>query len=615
MGAQPSVEENKKSPSAPPLEVVREERFAVDYCYCCGHYIPCGHCGTCMLSLSLAVIVCIITTALVFTNVLGICTSDTQCSAGPGQRARCRGICVVDYLPSVCTSDTDCLGGQCYDSYCADDGTCKDVPRLGSRCDDHSACTFDDRCDNAGVCRGTEIEVPCKRCVNGNLLPDHAQNSERCDDSSKCTYDDRCDNGECRGMPILCPNETCKTSVCHPDVGCQLVNAPDTHFQPDLCTTAKCTAGEYSETFKDCFDGNPCTVDACFPLSGQCVHPLSGEESCKTTCTHSDNCTAIASDASYACWDGNCVDVTSSEMIIRLSHADIDLSSCPMQNGARLQMRFFMDEKIVKGVMHLPMTESIQPLYPHLDVFDVETVNMYDGSAVRTHFSMRTACYDLAKDCFPFINGMYEFVVKRYPCSSIHATHCQMDKPSSTYVTVPLSIVSCPLMQVRIVSFVPELRLTKEYYTITASLELGDVDAWITDVALCIPDERHYSSIAKCILNEAVTDCPYRGCFDTPEQYLDYRITFLRDSNYTGAITAASNAFDLQFARGYANYNGDRCENVSVVDSVRFTTLPVSVNFNGRQAILDVKYDVPLCGSQRRLTETEKSRRLGVFLI
>ena len=38
----------------------------------------------------------------------------------------------------------------------------------------------------------------------------------------------------------------------------------------------------------------------------------------------------------------------------------------------------------------------------------------------------------------------------------------------------------------------------------------------------------------ECILNGDM-QCPYRGCFDTPDVYLDYRITFLKDSNYTAA--------------------------------------------------------------------------------
>ena len=114
----------------------------------------------------------------------------------------------------------------------------------------------------------------------------------------------------------------------------------------------------------------------------------------------------------------------------------------------------------------------------------------------------------------------------------------------------------------------------------------------------------------ECILNGDL-QCPYRGCFDTPDVYLDYRITFLKDSNYTAAITTASNLFHMRFARGYESYNGDRCESVDAVDWISFTMLPIAMNYDGRDAVVDIKYDVPMCGSGRRLSE--KMRRLGTF--
>lgn len=592
----------------------REERFTEDYCYCCGSLIPCGHCGSCMLSVSLAVVVSIVLSIFIFSNVIGICTSDSMCEAGPGERARCRGICMVDTLPNTCRYDSDCANGQCYDSLCADDGTCKITPKHGFDCDDGSECTVNDKC-HFSVCRGTERAQTCSTCENGLVIPDITADGNTCNDGNKCVVNEECSNGECVGDPVVCPTEPCKITSCDPDLGCQLSNAPDSLTQPDMCSVAKCVNGEYVKTFKNCFDGNPCTVDACFPLSGQCVHPVSGEDSCFTTCTHADNCSAIASDAKYACWDGNCVDVSSSEMIIRVSHAGIDTQSCPGDNEARLQLRFFMDEQITNGIMHLPLTESIIPLYPHLDIFDVETSHLYlyDGNAVRTHFSMRSVCHDLTVDCFPFINGQYEFLVKRYPCSSIHASHCQLESPTSTYVVAPVSVIACPLMVVESVSFVPELHVTKEYYTLNATLSHEEVAAWITDIKFCIPNEADFPGMARCILNEVNGDCPYRGCFGTPSQYLDYSITFLSDSNYTSAITTASNAFNLQFSRGYENYGGDRCENVTEVDSVRFTMLPISVEFDGRRGILDLQFDLPTC-TGRRLS-SGKSRKLNVITI
>jgi len=542
-------------------EMKREERHK-DVCICGDHEVDCGHCAVVLIIADVVLLLTIIGTILTFTSVIHTCTSSSQCEAGPGERAICRGICMIEPLPNFCQSDLNCTATECHVSKCGVDGTCFYVAQ---------------------------------------------KDGMACSDNSKCTMHDVCHAGECRGETVACPNATCKVGVCDPETGCSLANAPDSALQPDLCTTARCENGNYIETFKECFDGNPCTVDSCFPLSGECVHPPS-EESCLTVCNNDTDCHAVGSDANYACWDGMCADVTSSEMIIRVTHADLDVASCP-DNHARLQLRFFMDSPVENGLMHIPMTESIVPVYPHMDAFDVESVYKYDKHAVRTHFSMRSPCKDYSVDCYPFINGEYEFVVRRYPCTDIAATHCQMDHPSSTYVTAPVSVIECPRAETILLSLVPTLTLDHSYYEVNASLSLGDVDAWITDVEFCVPKE---GPMKECILN-GDAQCPYRGCFDTPDVYLDYRITFLKDSNYTAAITTSSNVFNMRFARGYENYNGDRCESVDAVDWISFTMLSVSMQYEGRDAVVDIKYDVPLCSNRRRLSE--KIRRLGTVQI
>lgn len=563
--------------------------------------------GQCCVGCSIAcafLLIAITLSVYTFSSVLQLCTSSSQCKPGPGEKATCRGICIIEPLPNFCQTNSDCPLMACHQSKCGSDGTCFYVSEHGTTCDDGSECTISDKCYH-GVCRGTELKQTCSLCVDGLFVADPQQDGTVCTDNSKCTVHDVCSVGECVGEVVNCPNETCKVGVCDPQTGCSLVNAPDSALQPDMCTTAKCENGNYIETFKECFDGNPCTLDSCFPLSGECVHPAS-EESCMTVCSNHSDCQALGSSAEYACWDGMCADVTSTEMIIRLTHADLDVASCP-DNHTRLQMRFFMDSPVENGMVHLPIANSIIPVYPHMNAFDVESVSRHDGVTVRTHFSMRTVCKDFSLDCYPFINGEYEFVVKRYPCASEWATHCQMDFPSSTYVTVPLSVVECPRAETIFIATVPTLTIDHSYFTVNASLALEDADAWITDVQFCIPKE---GPMKECILNGDM-QCPYRGCFDTPDVYLDYRITFLSDSNYTAAVTTSSNLFNMRFARGYESYNGDRCESVDTVDWISFTMLSLSETYSNRQAVLDIKHDVPTCSNRRRLSE--KMRRLGTF--
>ena len=580
----------------------REDRHK-DVCICGEQEINCGHCGVGIILSVIALLITLTVTVISFTSIIHVCTSTSQCKAGPGERARCRGVCLIDVISDYCQSDSECPGAACHSAKCGADGTCVYIPEHGTPCDDGSACTTGDLCHH-GMCRGAERLQPCAKCLDGVFVPDATQDGISCSDSSKCTVHDVCQAGQCVGEPVVCPNETCKIGVCDSESGCGLQPAPDSSLQPDLCTVAQCRDGEYLETFKNCFDGNPCTVDACFPLSGECVHPLS-DESCLTVCSNHSDCVAIGSDADYLCWDGMCVDSTSSEHIIRISQAEQDIQSCP-EDHARLQLRFYVDTEVKNGVMYIPLTESIVPIFPHMDVFDVETVYLYEGNAVRTYFSLRSPCKDLLANCYPFVDGNYEFMVRRYPCTNIAATHCVMDAPTVTKVVAPISIIDCPYGNNAVLELVPTLHLTKSSYTVFVQLEMEDLEAWITDVQICIPEE---TSLKRCILNADI-NCPYRGCFDTPSTYLKKRLTLLSDGNYTSATATASNLLNLQFSRGYENYAGDRCENVTEVDFVRFSLISWAQEYEGSEVVIDVKYDIPLCGWHgRRLSE--KMRRLN----
>lgn len=115
-----------------------------------------------------------------------------------------------------------------------------------------------------------------------------------------------------------------------------------------------------------------------------------------------------------------------------------------------------------------------------------------------------------------------------------------------------------------------------------------------------------------CILDVDNLNCPYRGCFDTPEYYLDKRVTFLSDGNYTGAVTL--NEYAVQFARGYENYAGDLCaEQVSDVDWVKFDLRSLLPEYAGEVVVVDIEYIIPSCLGSRRLNEPV--RKIGSLTI
>ena len=243
-----------------------------------------------------------------------------------------------------------------------------------------------------------------------------------------------------------------------------------------------------------------------------------------------------------------------------------------------------------------------------MDIFDVENTMMYDGSAVRSYFSARSPCFDMTLDCYPFVDGSYEFSVERFACTSLDTAYCNNEISSTTTVVAPLNILDCPTEKTEIVSPSAELFVERIGNVVKARLDVEEMKGWFTDVVFCIPAD---TPMKGCILDVDNLNCPYRGCFDTPEYYLDKRVTFLSGGNYTGAITVQE--YQVELARGYENYAGDMCEDVNDVDWISFDPRPLLPEYEGEVGVLDIKYTIPVCGSSRRLIDQIKkfkARRL-----
>ena len=75
----------------------REERHK-DTCICGKQEIDCAHCGVGIMISAIVLLITITVTVFSFTSVIQTCTSSSQCEAGPGERARCRGICLIDIV-------------------------------------------------------------------------------------------------------------------------------------------------------------------------------------------------------------------------------------------------------------------------------------------------------------------------------------------------------------------------------------------------------------------------------------------------------------------------------------------------------------------------------------
>ncbi len=586
----------------------RHDRFET-HIECCGTILPCNTMLACVAASLVVATVCVVVTATIVSDNIHFCSSSAQCAsmATTCQVASCRGICVMDPKPNCCESDDHCPSGECYTSICGADNTCKHMNYPDNTgCNDYDNCTFPDRC-HAGACIGKALSRPCQMCVGGAFQPDPSLENAHCSDGNLCTEHDRCSNGVCSGSERVCPSETCKRGVCRADTGCGFENL-NQNLLNDGCKVEKCVDGVLVESqLHTCQDNNPCTIDICVGGSqgascytGRTVVDDGVSYSiCNGTCQSNDDCRSKGTFEEYTCWDGSCLP-TDSDLVVRMSHGELHYASCP-DNEARLEMRFFMDSDVVEGHMYVPLESSIRPIFPStLTVKDIETTYFQNEQQIRTFFTVTTDCRSLVPDCFPFINGEYELRVTRYPCTNVFATHCELDSPSMSFMMVPFSVYSCPLGAVQLLGVLPELHVGKEGYTVTGVLsDENDKKMWLTDVTVCVPNAKGMSA---CVSNDAEY-CPYRGCFDTPDEYLLMRVTFLSDSSLTSAVTTSSNRYHVDIP-GYSEFDGDRCVGTPM-NTIEFSLLPmVELGYEGRQAVLDVKYISPLCGNRRLSQES-----------
>jgi len=164
--------------------------------------------------------------------------------------------CVVDPATVVecdASADTFCLENRCE----PETGECAMAPvHEGEPCEDQDVCSKSSACQ-AGECAPVDLiqcddQNPCTddRCdpVLGCIF---TANEAECDDGNACTSGDRCRDRKCEpGEPVVCDNHVFCDGVetCDPAAGCKPGTPPD------------------------CDDQNPCTLDACDPVSDQCTH-------------------------------------------------------------------------------------------------------------------------------------------------------------------------------------------------------------------------------------------------------------------------------------------------------------------------------------------------------
>ncbi len=221
------------------------------------------------------------------------CTVGGQCAAG---------VCTGS-VPKCADLDAD----PCNDSFCAPlTGDCLPPQTDGIGCNDGSACTLSDACqqgncapgaplvcDDGNACNGVETCDPILGCQAGTPLVCDDGNkcngtetcnpatgcqdgpAPICDDGNKCNGQETCDalQGCLAGLALECDdgNKCNGTETCNPATGCQ--NGP-----PPICDDGnKCNGQETCDALQGCLaglaltcdDGNKCNgTETCNPATG-----------------------------------------------------------------------------------------------------------------------------------------------------------------------------------------------------------------------------------------------------------------------------------------------------------------------------------------------------------
>lgn len=279
------------------------------------------------------------------------CATDQDCSDGN----LCNGVEHCDQTsklcqagtPAVCANSTDpCLRNVCV----AATGACEPEPTPnGTRCDDGSACTSNEACQD-GVCGGGDAVVctalsQCHVAGTCDPLTGECDNPQKpagssCNDGDGCTASDTCQAGQCLGAGLTTcpPSDQChEAGACNPQTGaCSNPAKPDgvgcddadKCSSGDACQAGVCAAG----TRTTCAALDDChAAGSCDPSTGDCTNPAKPDGSqCNdnSVCTTVDTCTggkcggpAPSCDDGVACSVDSCSD--------QLGGCSNDRSKCP----------------------------------------------------------------------------------------------------------------------------------------------------------------------------------------------------------------------------------------------------------------------------------------------
>ncbi len=204
-------------------------------------------------------------------------------------------------VPPGVTADPQCYVAKCLNingvAKCSAKFTVK-----GSACNDKSACTSGDICQDGG-CSGKPTNCDDKNpCTDDSCDKNYGcknlPNAVLCDDGDKCTVGDACSKGVCSGSGTLNGVAVCTCTV---DADCASLDVGNLCQGKHICSGKMCTL-QAGSAVKCPPSAVACADNVCDPSSGQCK-PVAKDAStpCSdgSVCTVGDHCDNTGKCATY----------------------------------------------------------------------------------------------------------------------------------------------------------------------------------------------------------------------------------------------------------------------------------------------------------------------------
>jgi len=348
-----------------------------------------------------------------------------------------------------------------------------------------------------------------------------------------------------------------------------------------------------------CFDNNPCTIDACIDGIGCVVQHQYTNGKCLPGCIRNEQCPDT-----FICHDGTCLQIDINDHI-NIRFMDYEIAICD-ETHHKLVMRFTMDALKVRVGLEpyyrlITSADNIRARTNALgfihEAYDLK-YSLIDDDTSRTEFTLTTECQAVsAETCaMVFKDKEYDFDVHITKCTNLALDSC-LDPNLFLASHIDLSISDCTHFDVHhahatdgyAVFYYDDTRYTGMFNVLPATNRRASLGI-IANTGVFRP---FIHNIRICACTDCVT------CYENPEFFVD----LMRDGEFEPLAIDNFQIFgcypDYVYSGGHAvQCQMDKCIMKDMDDGIRFS-MDFFKNKPYERYVIEIGYRITSCGGLR----------------